>query len=125
MGENKKAQQEEQAGRAFFRIPIENPNLAKITINGKSYDIINLANSGVGIYLDNADTFFSKDEITNITLTINDKSCQVNGKIVHVSPTDINYMCGIELINMSPEAQEILHGFIDNHKASLFSFMPD
>ncbi|MEN8257232.1 MAG: PilZ domain-containing protein [Thermodesulfobacteriota bacterium] len=115
---------EEKVGRKFFRIPIEAPQEASITIADQTFSVINVASHGVGIYLEDPDTFDVDKEITDINLTINGKSCSVRGRIAHVTPTSIHYLCGIEIIEMSQEANEILQGFIDDHKASLFSFMP-
>lgn len=115
----------DNTGRLFFRIPLEDPTIATIVINGRNFDIINLASRGVGIYLEEADTFAPEETISDIELTIHGKTCKVAGRIVHVSPGDINYLCGIELLNLPAEAKEILQGFVDQHKASLFSFMPD
>ncbi len=112
-------------GRQFFRIPLEDPDIATITIGGKSFEVINLASTGVGIYLDEADTFSPDERITDIELTIHEQTCRVRGRIVHVSPSDINYLCGIELLDLDDEAQAMLQGFVDRHKSSLFSFMPD
>ena len=112
-------------GRNFFRIPLEDPGVATIKIDGKSFEVINLASTGVGIYLEDADTFTPEDNITDIELTIHDKTCHVVGRIVHVSPADINFLCGIELLNLNEEAESMLQGFVNQHKSSLFSFMPD
>jgi hypothetical protein len=49
----------------------------------------------------------------------------VKGCIAHVSPEDVSCLCGIELLNMDEKTSELLQRFIDDHRASLFSFMPD
>ncbi len=115
---------DDKVGRKFFRIPIEAPQEASITIADQTFTVINVASHGVGIYLEDPDTFDVDNEITEISLTINGKTCKVKGRIAHVTPTNIHYLCGIEIIDMDQEASEILQGFIDDHKASLFSFMP-
>lgn len=112
-------------GRNFFRIPIEDPEIATISIDGKSFEVINLASSGVGIYLKDANKFAPEDQVADIQLTIHGKTCTVKGRIVHVTPSDVNFLCGIELLDLDEEATKMLAGFVDQHKSSLFSFMPD
>lgn len=115
---------EKKVGRKFFRIPVEAPQEASIVINGKNFTVVNIASHGVGIYLEDADTFDIDTEITDIDLSINGKTCTIKGRIAHVTPTSIHYLCGIEIINMNQQAENIMQDFIDQHKASLFSFMP-
>lgn len=115
--------EKQTTGRKFFRIPLEDPQEASVRIKGHHYNVINVTSQGVGIYLENADTFEVDNEITDINLTINGKSCNVKGRIAHVTPTSIHYLCGLEIIDMDQDASELLKGFIDQHKASLFSFM--
>jgi len=115
----------DNTGRHFFRIPIEDPEIATISIDGKTFDIINLASSGVGIYLEDADRFTPEEKVADIKLTIHGKTCTVKGRIVHVTPSDINFLCGIEILDLDEEAMAMLQGFVDQHKSSLFSFMPD
>lgn len=117
-------EQQEKVGRKFFRIPIEDPQDGSVTINGQQYTVINVASHGVGIYLEDADTFDIDTEITDIDLAINGKTCTVKGRIAHVTPTSIHYLCGIEILEMDQQATDLLQGFIDQHKASLFTFMP-
>lgn len=122
----KMAAQEKQGkvGRKFFRIPIEDPQDGVVTINGQTYTVINVASNGVGIYLEDADTFVIDTELTDIGLSINGATCTVKGRIAHVTPTSIHYLCGIEIIEMDKQATDLLQGFMDQHKASLFTFMP-
>ncbi len=117
-------EKEDKVGRKFFRIPIEDPQDASVTIDGQKYAVINVASHGVGIYLEDADIFDVNTEITDIDLSINGESCTVKGRIAHVTPASIHYLCGIEIIEMDQQATNVLQGFIDQHKASLFTFMP-
>ena len=112
-------------GRKFFRIPVDETSKVNITIGGTSFDVVNVAAGGVGIYLDNVNTFTAGDDIADIVLTIDTTSCNVKGIIAHVSPEDSNYLCGIEILEMDNKTKELLQRFIDDHRASLFSFMPD
>lgn len=112
-------------GRKFFRIPVDETSKVSITISGSSYEVVNVAAGGVGIYLDNIDTFATGDKIKDIVLTIDTTSCEVKGCIAHVSPEDTSCLCGIELLDMDEQTRDLLKRFIDDHRASLFSFMPD
>lgn len=117
--------EKDDGGRKFFRIPVDEKSKVTIKIDGANYEVVNVAAGGVGIFLDDVDTFTQGDNITDIVLSIDDVSCKVKGCIAHVSPEDVNYLCGIELIDMDKKTSKLLQRFIDNHKASLFSFMPD
>lgn len=112
-------------GRKFFRIPIDETSKVNIAIGGTNYEVVNIAAGGVGIYLDNINTFATGDNITDIVLTIDTTSCKVKGCIAHISAEDVSCLCGIELIEMDQQTKELLKRFIDDHRASLFSFMPD
>jgi len=102
-------------GRKFFRIPIDDSSKVKISIDNTSYQIVNVAAGGVGIYLDNIDTFATGEQIKDIKLTIDAVSCTTKGCIAHISPKDNNCLCGIELLDMDEQTSEILKDFIDNH----------
>ena len=112
-------------GRKFFRIPIDDSSKVKMTIGGANYQVINIAAGGIGIYLDNIETFTKGEQIKDITLTIGTMSCTAKGCIAHISPGNTDYLGGIELVEMDKKTSELLQNFIDNHKASLFSFIPD
>ncbi len=119
------ANDKRESGRKFFRIPVDDPSKVSITIAAKHFNVVNVAPGGVGIYLDHADTFAQGEKITDIVLTIDDVSCDITGNIAHISPEDMYYLCGIELSDMNQETSALLQRFVDNHKASLFSCMPD
>lgn len=115
---------QEKVGRKFFRIPLDNNPDASVTIKGQKYTVVNVASRGVGICLEDADTFDIDTEITDVDLSFNGTTCTVKGRIAHVTPTSLHYLCGIEIVEMSQQAADILQGFVDRHNASLFSFMP-
>lgn len=117
-------EKQDKVGRKFFRIPLEEHHDASVTIKGEKYRVINVASHGVGIYMEDADTFDTDTELTDVDLSINGVSCTIKGRIAHVTPASIHYLCGIEIIEMSQQAADILQGFVDQHNASLFSFMP-
>ncbi|MEN8140248.1 MAG: PilZ domain-containing protein [Thermodesulfobacteriota bacterium] len=119
------AETSESEDRRFLRIPIEDADIAGVKISGRAFEIINLGSRGVGIFLDQAETFAPDAEVKDIELTIHGQRCLVNGRIVHVSPKDSNYLCGIELLNLDQQTKELLQGLIDDHQASLFSMPPD
>ena len=112
-------------GRKFFRIPVDETSKVTIKIGGANYVVVNVAAGGVGIFLDDVNTFETGDKVTDIVLSIDDVSCEVTGCIAHVSPDDTNYLCGIEILDMDDKTRTLLQRFIDDHRASLFSFMPD
>lgn len=112
-------------GRKFFRIPVDDSSKVTISIGDTNYQVVNLAARGVGIYLDNIETFTTGEQVKDITLTIDTTSCTAKGCIAHISPGDAKCLCGIELLEMDDQTRNLLKNFIDNHKASLFSFMPD
>ncbi len=111
--------------RKFLRIPLAETSEVNITIGGKPYQVFNVASSGVGICLDKADTFIPGDKLTDVVLTIDKVPCQVIGSISHVSRNHVHYLCGIELLDMTPETGKLLQRFVDNNKASLFSLIPE
>lgn len=117
-------EKEKKTGRNFFRIPVEDIHDASITIKGTKYSVINIATQGVGFYLEDTNTFEVDTELLDINLSLNGVTTTIKGRIAHVSPSNIHYLCGIEIIDMNEQTADLLQGFIDQHKASLFSFMP-
>ncbi len=111
-----------EGGRQYFRIPVDETSKVTITLNGVSYKVINVAAGGIGIYLEDVNTFKKGAKVTDIVLTINDTSCETQGCIAHISPNDTTYLCGIQLLEMDQQTTDLLQQFIDDHQASLFSF---
>ena len=108
-----KEEEEKKTGRNFFRIPVEDIHDASITIKETKYSVINIATHGVGFYLEDTDTFEVDTELLNIDLSLNGVTTTIKGRIAHVSPSNINYLCGIEIIDMNEQTAD-----------SLFYFMP-
>ena len=112
----------EEIVRKYFRLPTSNPDKVKVQINDQQYDIIDIANEGIGIHLPLLGIFSAGKELNSIKLTVQGRIFKLHGEIVHISPYDYgNYRCGIKFIYQDEEIERIISEYIKINRAKLFS----
>ncbi|MDH3393239.1 MAG: PilZ domain-containing protein [Desulfobulbaceae bacterium] len=112
----------EQITRDIFRIPVLATDKVTALIEKQSFPVINLGSKGLGILLTDEETFPVSDQIFDISLQINGKQFELQGKIVHASPHDSgNYLCGVELVDMDSECERTIADYIKKHRSSMFT----
>ena len=112
----------EQITRDIFRIPVVESHDVTALIEKQSVPVINLGSKGLGILLTEEEAFPVSDDIFDLTLDLSDKEFDLQGKVVHVSPHDSgNYLCGVELVDMSKECGQTIAAYIKKHRSSMFT----
>lgn len=76
----------EKITRDIFRIPVLESHDVKARIDDKTYPVVNLGNRGLGILLTEAKNFAVNNGQHQITLQLLDKTFELTGRVVHVSP---------------------------------------
>jgi hypothetical protein len=119
----KKEQPEKIQGkiiRHVFRLPIEESDKVSLEINDKTYEVINLGTTGIGILVDEEDSFTVDQPLKEVVLHIDVERLQLKGRVVHVSPREFQLICGIEFVEMATEEEDKMLNFLSRHKESLF-----
>ena len=108
--------------RHFFRLPVDESAKMKVSIDGREYQVVNLASSGVGIRLLQRDVFTVDDFISQVELEIEGKCLSSQGRVVHVSlDDDESWLCGVELVELDKEGQKVLRDYVDLCREALFA----
>lgn len=106
--------------RHVYRLPIEEEDKVAIEIDGTSYEVINLGTNGVGILVDEENSFTAGQQLAGIKLQLDTRHLQLQGRVVHVSPRDFQLICGIEFIKMGKENEGTMLNFLRRHRDNLF-----
>ena len=107
--------------RHFFRLPADESAKMKVRIDGREYQVVNLAYSGVGIRLSQQDVFQIDDHINQVELEIEGKCLCSRGRVVHISLDEDSWLCGVELVELDKEGQVVLRGYVDHCREVLFA----
>lgn len=102
--------------RHSYRFPIDDTVAAKVRINGREFELVNLVDNnraGIGILLlQERETFAIGEELTAIRLTLPEKTLNLQGTVIHISPDGLgNYLCGIEFAAVTEEDRQALAAF--------------
>jgi len=111
---------EENVVREFFRIPVSEVDPVEIKIDGVPYEVANVASNGIGITVNKPELFQGDDRKHDVDLTIAGSTYQSIGEIVHISPGDSGYLCGIELIDLDEDVYLQLQDYMHRNRVSLF-----
>jgi len=106
--------------RHVFRLPIEEGDNVSLEINDRTYEVINLGTNGIGILLDDEDSFAAGQPIENVVLHLDTEHLQLKGRVVHVSPREFQLICGIEFVRMTGDEENKMLNFLRRHRESLF-----
>ena len=106
--------------RHVFRLPIEEGDKLSLEINDRTYEVINLGTNGIGILLDDEDSFAAGQPLENVMLHLDTDHLRLKGKVVHVSPREFQLICGIEFVQMTGDEENKMLNFLRGHRESLF-----
>lgn len=106
--------------RHVFRLPIEEGDNVSLEINDRTYEVINLGTNGIGILLDDEDSFAAGQPLENVMLHLDTEHLRLKGKVVHVSPREFQLICGIEFVQMTGDEENKMLKFLRGHRESLF-----
>jgi c-di-GMP-binding flagellar brake protein YcgR len=88
--------------RKSFRIPFEENQKVWVLINNKRYPVLDICLDGIGIALDDNQTFTIDQTVNNCELNVLDESIKnLNGRIIHSSLCiGEDWQCGIQWKDM-------------------------
>ncbi|MCB2182948.1 MAG: PilZ domain-containing protein [Desulfobulbaceae bacterium] len=107
--------------RHVFRLPIAEGDNVSATIDGATFEVINIALNGIGIFIDREVSFKTDQQFDSIKLNLDGVILYLKGRIVHISPREFQLISGIEFINMSKEDEETILTFLRKYRDTLFT----
>ena len=107
--------------RKFFRFNVEGNNDFSVKINNVNYELLGLANSGIGIKLTSEDILLSVGDELPIELRAEDQMYLMEGRIVHISPKGPeHYLCGLQFINLDKDIETKWVDFLQSYREKMF-----
>lgn len=107
--------------RKYFRFNVEGNSDFSVKINEVPYQLVGLANSGIGITLTSEDILLSVGDELPIELKAKDQVYTLQGKIVHISPkSPENYLCGLQFVNVDQDIQTKWEEFLQSYREKMF-----
>lgn len=111
----------EEVVRHSFRVTCEKEDAASVTIAGKTYQVVNIGNRGLGIRMPDASTFYRGEELPEIVFSFREQKMVLKGCAVHISMEDEKaYLCGITFTEMSEEQQKMLLELVQQQRLAIF-----
>ncbi len=106
--------------RHVYRLPLEGKDQITIDINKTRYEVINLEVNGAGILVNDDEAISIGQQLKVIILHLGDDQIKLQGRVVHISPRDFQFICGIKFEYVSEENRKILIDFLRRQKKNLF-----
>jgi hypothetical protein len=108
--------------RNSYRIPCVPEDEAEVGIAGKKFSVINLGSRGLGIRLPHVHDFAAGDLIEKFEFRMGGQRVSLKGRVIHISMEDENtFLCGISLIDLSEDQENILCSLILRRRQQLFT----
>ncbi len=104
--------------RKSFRIPLKDPDIVWVNIEGSKYPIRDICLDGIGITLENPSAFTISQIIKDCELHIGDKTITgLNGRVVHFSlNSGKDWQCGIQWISIADESEKKMTDIVSQLK---------
>lgn len=116
----KKENNEKKMSRHVFRIPLTEDNIVSVSIEGKKFQLINIVEKGIGVLVDTEATFRIGQALKAIDLNLNEQTLFLQGKVMHLSPRDFQFICGIKFTRLTHKDEKKILAFLDRQKHKLF-----
>lgn len=111
----------EEIIRDSFRMPVGESDDIAVVIDGQSFDVINISNTGIGIRVEDPGNFSVSDVLDGSEIHIQGKTINPKLEICHISPqVQGGYICGIRFINLKNEGYNLISDFIQRKGKELF-----
>ena len=107
--------------REGFRAPIGAEDKVCLMIGKKAYNVFNLSANGIGIFFNELKDIKNNSIIKGMVLKINDNEFEIDGKVMHVSQDEAQYLCGIHIISMDDVCRKELFLYLQKCRNLLFS----
>lgn len=100
---------EEKAVRKSLRVPYLGAEPASVQIDGKHYELFNIGSRGLGVVVDDADSFVVGENLPRIDLTVRELVFPLQGEVMHVTADGSgSFCCGIRLRDLTPEQERMI-----------------
>ncbi|MFH7319517.1 PilZ domain-containing protein [Desulfurivibrio sp. D14AmB] len=109
-----------QIVRHDFRVPVSSSDGIKLKVNGKEHEVINLSNHGVGFRFSALAQFKTGSVVQEIELTLGGQQLRLEGKVIHVSRLEEDYLCGLDLLKLTEASRKSLENSVGRIRARLF-----
>ncbi|HET97453.1 MAG TPA: PilZ domain-containing protein [Desulfurivibrio alkaliphilus] len=109
-----------QIVRHDFRVPVSSSDAIKLKVDGKEYEVINLSNHGIGFRFSTLALFKTGSTVEEIELTIGGQQLRLAGRVIHVSRLGEDYLCGIDLLNLTETSRRSLESSVSRIRTRLF-----
>lgn len=108
--------------RHSFRGPVSDADQITLEINGRHYQVVDIGSHGIGIALPD-NTTLAKGERCAVNLLLQGQRLALQGAVKHISEDAEAglFHCGIELLDLSREAEQQLQAFVLRQRHSLFA----
>lgn len=109
--------------RKSFRIPVAQDLDITVTIDGKSYPVVDISGSGISITTSQETLFPLDRELTNCRLDIDGTVLEkLSGKIIHFSSQPNNqWVSGLKWVSLSRDQEQVLKKKVEELKLKLLS----
>ena len=107
--------------RKYFRISVRETDAVAININNIPYEMIDVGDRGIGVRFTPEDILFSVGDEVSVQLKIEDRSYNLQGKVVHINPAGPSeYLCGIEFTEINDEIHSELLQYLQSCRKKIF-----
>ena len=105
--------------RHLFRVPVGEQGDISALIAGQPFQVINLVANGLGILLENEIPFEVDQKLESIDLSIGEETLHLKGKVIHISPSEFQVICGIEFVKTSKKDEKKIIDYLQTNKEKL------
>ena len=109
-----------QGGRRSFRFPLESGAGVRAVVDGEPFPILDLGSHGIAIRLSRANRFVRGETLANVVLLLGNGRIESRGRVVHISHSGGELVCGIELKGLGPEDESRLQAFLQGMRQEYF-----
>ncbi len=107
----------EQQLRQFFRVPVNEEHVVSILISDIGYRVSEINQTGIGLLLENNQTFEVGERLDSCRLHFDNISLiDLTGKIVHCSPCEDLWKFGIQWIGMNDSQKQQMEDLLSRLK---------
>ena len=107
--------------RRVYRIPVDPGDHVSVTIDGKSYPVLNIVDRGLQIACEAAGDLEEGKDLGGIELMVQGQSMPVKAEVVYTTKIDLDsYACGISMEFQNAEHAQKIKSFVDSKRNTLF-----
>ena len=111
--------------RRVYRIPVDSVDQVSVTIDGKTYPVLNIVDRGLQIACEAAGEFEEGKDLGSIELVVQGQTMAVQAQVVYTSQIDLEaYACGMAIQFSNEDDEKQVRRFLDTKRNELFGPEP-